>query len=343
MGERMSKPPDRQNGPVTSRDVARLLGVSQSMISRAFDPRASVSPANRTRIVEAARALGYEPNVIARSLATRRSSIVAIVMGSMENPFYTGVLDQLAQALDEAGLRSLLFRVPPGQDVDDQLPALRRYNVDGLIVASASISSRIAAEWHRDDRRVVLINRTVPDASVASISCDNRGGGRQLADLLLDSGHKRLVYVAGPRNTSTNRDREDGFMERLMERNAGLVGRIDAGEYSFKAGVAAARRVAALKPDGIFFANDILALGGLDALRHELRLQVPGDVSVVGFDDIEMASWPSYQLTTIRQPVSEMVSSAVAAVTAPETARANSISLPGSLVERGSVMRRQGI
>jgi DNA-binding LacI/PurR family transcriptional regulator len=132
-------------------------------------------------------------------------------------------------------------------------------------------------------------------------------------------------------------------MERLMERNAGLVGRIDAGEYSFNAGAAAAHRAAALKPDGIFFANDILALGGLDALRHELRLQVPGDVSVVGFDDIEMASWPSYRLTTIRQPVSEMVSSAVAAVTAPETARANSISLPGSLVERGSVMRRQGI
>jgi DNA-binding LacI/PurR family transcriptional regulator len=96
---------------------------------------------------------------------------------------------------------------------------MHQRHVDGLIVASASISSRIAAEWRRDNRRVVLINRTVADAPVTSISCDNRGGARQLADLLVDSGHRRLVYVAGPRDTSTNRDREDGFMERLMERD----------------------------------------------------------------------------------------------------------------------------
>jgi DNA-binding LacI/PurR family transcriptional regulator len=338
----MTNQHDRQtNRPVTSRDVARLLGVSQSMISRAFDPRASVSPANRARIVEAARALGYEPNVIARSLITQRSGIVAIVMGSMENPFYTGMLDQLAQALDEAGLRSLLFRVPPGQDVDDQLPALRRYNVDGLIVASASISSRIAAEWRSDQRPIVLINRAVPEALVATVSCDNYGGARQIADLLIDSGHRRLVYVAGPRDTSTNRNREDGFMERLMERGVGLSGRIDAGEYSFRAGSAAARAAAALRPDGIFFANDILALGGLDTLRHELGLRVPEDVSVVGFDDVEMAAWPSYRLTTIRQPVAEMVACAVSAITAPDgMVPATSRSLTGLLIERGSVALR---
>ncbi len=321
---------------VTSRDLARALGVSQSMISRAFDPGGSVARENRERILKAADAMGYRPNVIARSLSTRRSGIVAIVTGGMDNPFYADVLDQMAAALDLAGYRSLLFRVPPGQDVDDQLPALRQYNVDALVVASASISSRIAEEWRRDDRRVVLFNRTVRDRSVPSVSCDNEGGARQVAELLVARGHRRLVYVAGPQHTSTNREREAGFLRRLLELGCPLAARIDTAAYSFQEGYRAAADAMSVAPDAIFFANDILALGGVDRLRRELGVRIPDDVSVIGFDDIQMAAWPSYDLTTVRQPVAEMVRLAVEAATegmAGEPVR----QVPGELVLRGSV------
>ena len=322
---------------MTSRDLARILGVSQSMISRAFDPAGKVTPENRARIVQAAADYGYRPNVIARSLTTSRSGIVAIVMGGFDNPFYGAFLDRLASALDAADLRSLLFRVPPGQDVDSQLPALRQYNVDALIVASASISSRIAEEWRNESRRIVLINRTIPGTAAATVSCDNVAGARALAELLVSSGHRRIAYVAGPEHTSTNREREKGLIAALMERGQVLVGRVDAGDYSFAAGHAAARACMKARPDAIFFANDILALGGMDCLRHDMGLRVPQDVSVVGFDDIPMAAWPSYDLTTVRQPVEQMVDRAVAALSGPDEAAFN-LSLEGALVLRGSVL-----
>lgn len=327
---------------VNARDVARVLGVSQSMVSRAFDPRGRVSPENRARILEAAERLGYRPNVIARSLSTRRSGIVALVMGGLENPFYGELLDRLAMALDGAGFRSLLFRVPPGQDVDCQLPALRQYNVDALIVASASISSRIADEWRRDSRRIVLINRTVLGASVPSVSCDNAAGARQLMDLLIDTGHRRIVYVAGPQHTSTNRGREVGMLARLMERDCPLVGRVDTTAFSFAAGHAAAEQALSARPDAIFFANDILALGGMDCLRGKFGVSIPRDISVVGFDDIRMAAWPAYDLTTVRQPVEEMVALAVASVSGEAGSETRQV-VPGMLVRRGSTCdRRRG-
>ena len=331
MADEAGRPKD-----VTSRDVALALGVSQSMVSRAFDPAGRVAKAKRELILRTAAAMGYRPNVIARSLSTRRSGIVAIVMGGMDNPFYAEVLDQMAATLDEAGYRSLLFRVPPGKDVDDQLPALRQYNVDALIVASASISSRIADEWQRDRRRVVLFNRTVRDQSVPSISCDNEAGAAALADLLVDRGHERIVYVAGPQHTSTNREREAGFIRRLMERGASLAGRIETEAYSFQEGFRAAAEAMSVRPDAVFFANDVLALGGMDRLRRDLGRAIPDDLSVVGFDDIPMSAWPSYDLTTIRQPIAEMVRLAAQAATGSEDAPARQV-VTGELVLRGSV------
>jgi DNA-binding LacI/PurR family transcriptional regulator len=332
------KPPNSRAPNVTSRDVARFLGVSQSMVSRAFDTNGRVSAKNRDKILKAAELLDYRPNYIARSLSTRRSGIIAIVMGSgggLENPFYADVLDQLGAALDAVGYRSLFFRAPPDQDVDEQLPALRQYNIDGVIVASASISSRIAREFQRDQRRIVLFNRTISNALVPSVSCDNTAGAREIADLLIDRGHRRMVYVAGPEHTSTNRDREAGFLARLNERGLAPTALIRTTRYSFGAGVDAARQAAGYNPDAIFFANDILALGGMDYLRWERRRIVPGQISVVGFDDIPMASWPAYRLTTVRQKVDEMVSLTVAIITSSTEPRTYVI--PGQLILRDSV------
>ena len=325
--------------PVTARELARDLGVSQSTISRAYSRHASISPAMRARVLEAAKALGYQPNVIARSLTTRRSGIVGIVMATMTNPFYPEVLEQLAKALRQIGLQTLLFNVPPGQEVDSELPLLLRYQVDAVVIASATISSAMAREWTATGRHAILFNRTVPGAGVTTVSCDNVAGARALADYLIDQGHWRLAYVSGKPDTSTNVEREHGFEGRLAERGLHLHARADARDYTYDGGYRAARELAPRRPDAVFFANDIMALGGMDAFRHELGMRVPEDVSVVGFDDIPMAGWPSYQLTTVQQPVARMVEATVQFLldhlehpaAMPETHI-----IPGRLIERAS-------
>lgn len=329
----MVKP--RSSGPLTSRDVARLLGVSQSMVSRAFDPRASVTPEKRRFIVDAAARLGYRPNVIARSLSTNSSRMVGIIVGSVENPFYALVLERLSRALQQVGYQSLFFSIPAGGEADDQLPFLLQYNVDAIVVAAATLSSGLAREWSRLGRKAALINRTVADVAVGSVSCDNEAGGRMIADHLLDRGYRRIAFVAGRPDTSTNRDRERGFLARLAERRQPLHARADGGDYTFAAGHEAALRLAPQRPDAIFFANDVLALGGMDALRHQIGLRIPEDVAVVGFDDIPMASWPSYALTTVSQPIDGMVSETVALIL-PDAASPRRIALPGTLIERRS-------
>lgn len=333
--------PAQGGKPVTARELARRLGVSQSTISRAYSQRASISPAMRARVLEAAGALRYQPNVIARSLTTRRSNIVGIVMATMTNPFYPEMLEQLTKALQQIGLQTLLFHVPPGQEVDSELPLLMQYQVEAVVIASATISSAMAREWTATGRPAVLINRTVPHAGVTTVSCDNEAGAREIADYLLARGHRRLAYVSGKPDTSTNVERERGFRGRLRERGVELHAVVAGEEYSYGTGYRAALQLARSRPDAVFFANDIMAVGGMDAFRHECGLRVPDDIAVVGFDDIPMASWPSYRLTTVQQPLEQMVATTVRflakALEGPAYAPC-AHAIPGRLIERASTI-----
>jgi len=336
-----------KRGPVTAKDVARQIGVSQSAVSRAFTKDASISAKMRARVLRAADRLGYKPNAMARTLITRRSGIVGIVMGDMTNPFYPEVLELLSKRLRQGDLQTLLFNVPQGREVDDELPLLLQYQVDAVIITSATISSRMARICAARGISVVLFNRYVPGSDVHGVSCDNYEGGRLVARYLVDRGHKRLVYVAGKRDTSTTMDRERGFSDQLAEYGLSLWGREEAVEYSHAEGRVAALRLLKGRelPDAIFFANDIMAIGGLDAIRSELKLRVPEDLSVIGFDDIEMSGWPSHSLTTVRQPVAEMIEKAVTLLdssTAGKLPQARIHLIAGSLVERGSCKDHRG-
>lgn len=327
------------NEPITSRELARSLGISQSTISRAFTEGASISPKMRKYVLESAEELGYQPNAIASILSRRRSDLVGVVVSDMQNPFYPALLDKLSRALQENGRRSLLFSAKGGNDVDQQLLLLRQYSVESVVVLSASISSGAAIKWAADGRNIILINRSVPDAPVSSICCDNGLGATTVAEHFHALGHRRVAYVAGRADTSTNVEREDAFARRVEELGMTLAAKVSAGEYSYEAGYAAALEVARTDVQAIFFANDILAIGGLDALRDERGLRVPEDVSVVGFDDIEMAAWPRYRLTTMRQPVDEMVAQALGLITGSSEKSALPPTLhriPGSLVLRST-------
>jgi len=293
---------------VTSFDVADLAGVSQSTVSRAFSPEAKVSKKTRQKVLAAAAELGYQPDAIARSLSTQHTNIIGIVMAHITSPFYPYVLEKFTRRLQEMGRQVLLFNAAPEQDVDDILPLVLQYRVDGLIITSATISSEMADVLARGGTPVILFNRYVLGANCSAVCCDNVDGARKIADFLLDNGHKRPAYIAGDINTSTNIDREKGFGDRLRER--GIVQWYhEQGEYTYQAGYAATLRLFERDepPDAIFCANDIMAFGALDAARHELGLRVPEDVSIIGFDDIPTADWPAYNLSTIRQPVNRMI------------------------------------
>jgi len=299
---------DGKRKPITARELARMIGVSQSAVSRAFTPGASIAPELREKILKFADEQDYHPNAIASMLSKSRTNIVGIVVSDMSNPFYPALIQKLSQGLQRIGLQSLLFNITKGSNIEEQLSALRRYNVDAVIVISATMLSGATLHWATEGRAAILINRVVEDADINCVCCDNVEGARAIADHFHALGRRRVAYVSGLSHTTTNLERQNAFITRVAELGMTLTGRVDGGEYSYEAGRRAALEIASKgNTDAIFFANDILAVGGIDALREDSGKRVPEDISVAGFDDIPMAAWPHYALTTFRQPLDEIV------------------------------------
>ena len=294
----------------------------------------------RKKVLKVARKLGYTPNVIARSLITKRTNMIGFVMADISNPFYPEVLEKFTQKLQALGRRILLFTVSRGQDIDGALPQILQYQVDGVVITSASLSSEMAEKCAQTGTPVVLFNRYVRVRNVSSVCCDNTEGGQLVANLLLDAGHKRFAYIAGSENTSTNVDRERGFIDRLEERGSAPPLR-EVGNYTYNGGRDAVKRLLQSHdpPDAIFCANDIMALGVLDTVRCDYSIKVPEDMSIIGFDDIRAAAWPSYDLTTIRQQIDEMINVTVdillARIDDPEAEPVMRL-VPGQLIVRSS-------
>jgi DNA-binding LacI/PurR family transcriptional regulator len=326
---------------MTGRQLAKELGISQSTISRAFSDGATISPKMRAKVLEAARKFGYQPNVIARSLSTHRSGIVGIVVANMTNPFYASILQPLARRLQQFGLQTLLTSIPSGEQIDAQLQLLLQYNVDAIVIMTGTVSPEVARRWTDSGRIALLFSYSLPGVDLVSVVCDNRAGGRDIARLLVQQGHRRPAFVGRIPDAATTHARAEGFEAGLAEAGVPLFGRAD-GEYTYEGGYAAALELGRARPDAIFFAHDIMAIGGMDALRSGLGLRIPEDISVVGFDNIPQGAWPTYQLTTFAQPVDQMVEAAVRLLTRRgpgEPVPASSV-LPGTLVQRSSVLNR---
>lgn len=328
----------------TSLDVARLAGVSQSAVSRCFTAGASVSHAMRDKVQEAARKLGYQPNAHARSLITGRSRIIGLVLSALENLFYPAVLERLAKRLQQDGYHLLIF-IGDNANSDDLVEEILQYNVDGIVLGATTLSSALAQRCADASIPVVLFNRVMASGSagaVSSVRSDNVGGGREMARFLVAGSHKRIAYIAGREDSSTNLEREQGFREGLAELGQRIYARA-IGNYEVVQARQAARDLfsaAADRPDAVFVAGDLMAIVVLDTLRHELGLAVPQDVSVVGFDNVPQAAWASYELTTFEQPVQPMVEATVALLQSylreAQTPPSQNLVVPGQLIIRQS-------
>lgn len=311
--ESQSKVVPLKNGkPVTSYDVAKFAGVSQSAVSRCFKPGASVSKKMRDRVMKAASELGYEPNAIARSLITRRSNLVAVLISNLTNLYYPEVLAELTQRFSDRGVRVLLFSLRSGADANETLSQIWPYRVDGVIAAT-ELSPEHVGEFEKRDVPLVFYNRHLTGAPVSAVCCDQEDGARQLVDGLFEAGHRQFAIIAGPKESLVGVERKTAALERLEELGIDDVPVVE-GDFSYESGYEGANALMASEsgqPEAVICANDVTAIGVLDAFRVEHGLNAPEDISVVGFDGVGPAKWRSYDLTTIRQPVRRMTDAAV--------------------------------
>jgi LacI family transcriptional regulator len=297
---------------MTSWTVAKEVGVSQSTVSRALrgDPR--VRPETRRRIAEAAERLGYRPATMAAELPST-SRTVGVVVADLTNPFFPSLLTPVYDELRLLGYRVVLFSertdIPTGQDA---LNRLIDASIDGVLITTATLGSRFMDALQDRDLPVVLLNRYVDGLDVDRAFADNLEGGCVAGRHLLELGHRRIGVIRGPSNTSTSRDRFAGLTQVLAEAGVELDPRlVREGPYSHQSGYQHTRELLRLDepPTAILCGNDIIAFGAIDAARS-LRVEVPADVSIVGFDDVPMASWEVFQLTTVRQPLDDMARAA---------------------------------
>lgn len=285
--------------PVTSHDVARLAGVSQPTVSRALRPDSQVSAATRERVRRAAETLGYVPSELGRSLSTRSTRQIAMV-ADVDNPLYPQLVGPLHDAFAAQGYRMVLLA-----ERDEEIGGDERLldgSVDGAILTTSQRNAALPLQLTERGVPFVQLNRVSDLIDADSVTADNAVGGRLVADLLVTLGHQAIGAIFGPQETSSAGERERGFRAGL--RRAGLrlpAQRVVRGWFTYQVGYDGMTRLldGPDRPTGVFCSNDIVAVGALNALTAA-GLRAPDDVSVVGFDDLAIAAWPVFDLTTVR-------------------------------------------
>lgn len=301
----------REARRVTSYDVAILAGVSQSAVSRCFKPGASVSKSTYARVMQAAQDLDYTPNAAARSLITRRSNLVAVIVPGAVSQHYSDVLSELSRQFSLRGMHIVLFNLPSESDMDRTLAEVWQHRVDGAVVA-ARLSGEQLAEFERRQVPVVLFNRSVAGRAASAVVCNQEEAARAMVTRLAAGGHKRFAMIDGPAQSPVAQQRKRGVAGRLAE--LGLPAPLTVtGTFDYASGARGLREIVDRfggVPDVIVCGNDLMAIGCLDTARHDFNIDVPGRLSVTGFDGIAESSWISYNLTTMRQPLHSMAQAA---------------------------------
>ncbi|MFK0333761.1 substrate-binding domain-containing protein [Rhizobium sp. NPDC090275] len=321
----------------TAKQVAHSAGVSLSAVSRAFLPGAPLDPEKRKRVLAAAAALGYS-SPARRTAEAIASGTVSLVTGDLSNPFYPTLLETLAKGLQEAGQQLLVYTLPGDTTVDTAIPQILAARPKAVVVTSAHLTSSMADACRQHGIRIVLLNRIQNDVRVDAVACNNYAGGRDAAEILIARGRRKISFLGGIATTSTHVERARGFRDRLNEHGIAVHSEANgAFNYQIAFSAAASLLSTAQRPDAIFCCNDLMALATIDAAR-EMGFALPTDLAVVGFDDIAMASWNSYKLTTIRQPIERMVQETIRLISNAGSDYGDGTSriIPGKVVLRSS-------
>jgi len=302
---------------VTLKDVALRAGVSRSAVSRTFTDGASVSPKTRAKVESAANALGYRPNALARAMTTVRTKLIGLVSNNFHNPIFLEVFDRFTRGLQDRGLRPLLVNLTDETDPEQSVKMLRQYSVDGVIVASSTLPLSFAKAFR--DAGIPVVHSfgrhaSAPDVHVVGI--DNVECGRMAARTLVERGYARVGFLGGPESATSTQDRFAGFMAEMAARQGVKVSSSFATAYSFEAGRLEMARLLTLGPaEAYFCGDDVLSIGALSAVTSA-GLSVPGDIGLIGLNDMEMARWQNIDLTTIHQPISQITHASIELIVA---------------------------
>jgi LacI family transcriptional regulator len=294
----------------SSWDIAREAGVSQSTVSRVLNNSPRISEATSQRVKEAMARLGYAPNAAARTLTTGRSNLIGLVVSNITNPFYPEVIEAIVATAAQEEYNVVLCNAQENWELQSaHLELLIEHQVDGAILTSSLLDSELRlAKMALDRIPLVMVNRTVNGLSVDSVHLDNTEAGRIVARHLAKLGHRCFGFVGGRQETSTDTQRLGGFRQALTELGLELPPEhVVHGAFTYESGYASARHFIALsdRPSALFCANDVIALGVMDAV-YDAGLRIPQDVAIVGVDDVAAASLRPLGLTTVRQPAAEM-------------------------------------
>ncbi|WP_062207170.1 substrate-binding domain-containing protein [Aureimonas sp. AU12] len=330
----------KRTGFASAQQVADRAGVSRSAVSRTFTPGASVSSETRRRVLEAAEDLGYHVNHLARGLMSHETGIVCLIVADLHTPYLSRMVERLTRGLQEAGKVAMVLNAAGRlENVEDALRQTLNYRADATVVLSGTPDPAIARTCLDSGQRLVLLNRDDQLAGTVNLAVDSQTSAATAVRCFLEAGCQQLAVVSSGAGTPSLLGRERHFI--AAARSEGFEPRVwHEGPTAHASGMAGARALLASKdrPDAVFCVTDLLACGFLDGARHEFGLQVPRELCVIGFDDIEQAGWPSYDLTTFAQPVDDLVRRIVSLVVDRDQADGGpEETLPVPLVWRGSV------
>lgn len=328
---------------VTLKDVAERAGVSRSAVSRTYTKGASVSDKTRAKVEKAANDLGYSPNALASSLTTGRTKLIGLVSNNFHNPIFLQVFDLFTKGLQELDLRPLLVNLSDETEPENSVQMLRQYSVDGVIVASSTLPTTFAKAFRDAGVPVVhSFGRHASSTDVHVVGIDNIEAGRMAARELLARNYTDVAFLGGPEQATSTQDRFQGFMAELSGHPSVNVTTSFASAYSFDAGrVEMARLLMSQPAQAYFCGDDVLSIGALSAIRSA-GLSAPDDIGIIGLNDMEMAGWENINLTTIRQPIGQIISSSIELIQAmlddPERFPEARL-FPCQVIERGTLRK----
>ena len=293
---------------MTIKDVAREAGVSVATVSRVWNEAAFVSPETRQRVAAVATRMGYSPHGAARSLITRTTHTLGVLLPDLYGEFFSEIIRGIDHTAQAAGYHILVSSSHDSKDEIDAALRSMRGRVDGMIIMSPDLEAQQTLHALQGSFPVVLLNGGAESKAFDTITIENHEGAREMALHLVARGHTRIAMICGPRRNYDAAERLRGYQSALTESGIALAeSLVVQGDFSELAGHRAVKQLLDLqhRPTAIFAANDSMAIGALSALR-EAGLRVPEDIAVAGFDDIPMARYMNPPLSTVHVDISKL-------------------------------------
>lgn len=295
---------------VTIKDIAKKANLSPSTVSRALNDNPVINEETRERVKKIAEEMGYERNELARGLVKGGIGAIGLIIPDITNPFFAEVARGVEDAANKRGYGVILCNTDEDPNKErGYKKLLQRKRVNGLILTSVTVDDPYMNLTESPTHLpLVLVSRIWKETDISYIAVDDYKGAKMAVEYLISLGHRRIGFIGGPKNISPSQDRMRGYKEALEEHNIPLQTEITSyADFTREAGRRVMKRYLKLSdpPTAIFAANDMIALGAIEAIEEE-GLLVPDDISVIGYDDISYASLPRIMLTTVAQPMYDM-------------------------------------